>query len=100
MIHHIVVWRFFDQADGRSKHENLKIARDMLLAMENKIPGLLSIHSGVNITFEDSAWDLGLYCTFKSLEDLKIYQDHPVHADVKKFMAKVRKDRALVDWQI
>lgn len=100
MVHHIVVWRFFDQADGRDKNQNLTIARDMLLAMENQIPGLLSIHSGTNITHDNSAWDLGLYCTFQFLEDLRVYQNHPVHAEVKKFMAKVRKDRAMVDWEI
>lgn len=98
MVKHIVLWKFHEQALGKSKAENLVEARRILLAMEGHIPGMLSIDCGINITQEAAAYDLALYCTFDSEESLKVYQTHPVHEEVKKFISQVRDLRALVDF--
>ncbi|PKP01337.1 MAG: stress responsive protein [Bacteroidetes bacterium HGW-Bacteroidetes-6] len=98
MVRHIVLWKFHEQAAGNCKEANLTEARRRLLSMEGKIPGMLSIECGINITNEAAAYDLALFCTFDSEESLKIYQTHPVHEEVKKFIAQVRDLRALVDY--
>lgn len=100
MIKHIVLWTFHENAIGKSKIENLIEARKRLLSMEGKIEGLLSIECGINITNEAAAYDLALFCTFDSEESLKLYQTHPVHEEVKKYIAQVRNLRALVDYSI
>ncbi len=98
MIKHIVLWKFHETAIGKSKSENLIEARRQLLSMAGKIEGLLSIECGINITNEAAAYDLALFCTFENEESLKIYQTHPVHEEVKKYISQVRDLRALVDY--
>lgn len=99
MVHHIVLWRFFDHANGNDKKENLRIAMELLNSLEGKISGLNKLICGCNESDDPSAWDLSLYCEFNNWEDLNNYQNHPLHLNVKEFMAKVRKDRAMSDWE-
>jgi len=98
MIKHIVLWKFHDKAIGRTKAENITEAKQRLLAMEGKIPGLLSIECGVNISENVVYWDLALYCTFDSIDSVKVYETHPIHEEVKKYMATVRDLRSAVDY--
>ncbi len=100
MIKHIVLWTFHEHANGRSKAENLAEAKVRLLAMEGKIPGLLSIECGENITSNDAYWDLALYCSFDSEESLRVYETHPEHEGVKEFLRLVRDQRVAVDYRV
>jgi len=100
MIKHIVLWTFHEQANGLTKAENLAEAKTRLLAMEGKIPGLLSIECGENITNNEIYWDLALYCTFDSEESLRGYDHHPAHEAVKQFLGSVRDQRVAVDYRV
>ena len=100
MIKHIVLWKFHETADGKSKSENVAEATKRLLAMEGKIPGLLSIECGENITQNEAYWDLALYCVFDTEESLRIYDTHPVHEDVKKYLGRVRDKRVAIDFKV
>lgn len=100
MIKHIVLWKFHETADGKSKAENVAEAKIRLLAMEGKIPGLLSIECGENITQNEAYCDLALYCVFDSEESLRIYDTHPVHEDVKKYLGRVRDKRVAIDYKV
>lgn len=99
MIRHIVFWKFHEQAEHRSKHENLIMAKQLLMDMQGKIPGLITIDCGININQTDASWDLALYTEFDNQPSLDAYQEHPDHMKVKKFMAGVRDQRAVVDWK-
>jgi hypothetical protein len=99
MIRHCVFWTFHNEANGKTKQENLLEAQKLILAMEGRIPGMLNIDCGLNFTTDDAAWDLALFCTFETEEDLKVYQTHPVHEEVKDFIKLVRDKRAVVDWK-
>ena len=99
MIRHCVFFTFLEEANGKKKQENLLEAQRQLLAMEGRIPGMLSIDCGLNFTVDDAAWDIALFCTFETEEDLITYQSHPVHQEVVKFIRLVRDKRAVVDWR-
>ena len=45
-----------------------------------------------------SAYDAVLVCEFMSWGDLRIYQEHPLHKEVAAYIAKVREERAVVDF--
>lgn len=98
MIKHIVLWKFFETANGKTKAENLHEAISLLYSMKKLIPGLLSFECRENCTDYSGSWDLALVCVFENKELLDLYQNHPAHVEVKKFLSTVRDQRAVVDF--
>jgi hypothetical protein len=99
MIKHIVLWTLKESAEGRSKQENLVLAKQKLEAMAGKIPGMTRLEVGINFQTREGAWDLALYSEFESKEALEGYQTHPEHLRVIEFLKTVRDRRAVVDYQ-
>lgn len=79
MIRHIVMWRM---APTEDKIEKAKAIKENLEALKGKIDVLVDIEVGINFENSDSASDVVLVSTFKSLEDLNEYQNHPLHKAV------------------
>lgn len=97
MIRHIVLWKLAEEADGRSKADNLKIMKEQLEDLVDLIPELISAEVGFNVNGEE--YDAALTCTFASMEDLKTYDSHPEHMKVREFISKVRLSRVAVDYE-
>ncbi len=100
MVKHIVMFKFLDSAEGRSKKENVEITANMLNDLQGKIPQLLKSEVKIN---SDSAnpdnYDLILIADYNSWEDLNAYIVHPLHKAVGEFMKGVRESRACVDYE-
>lgn len=99
MIKHIVMWRFADQAEGADKATNLRIVRDRLAALDGLVPGLLKLEPVIPDALEHD-YDLVLYSEFSSVEALRAYAVHPDHQAVVGLIAKVRTERACVDYEV
>lgn len=100
MIKHIVMWRLNDSAYGKSKQENAFELRQKLLAMKNKVPGIIHIEVGFDFSNEKDSCDVVLYLEFDSKKALADYQSHPDHEAIKKWLADVRYERRVVDYEI
>lgn len=101
MIRHIVLFDFAKEAEGRTAIENAVIARDMLLALQDKITVLKRMEVGINDADADETnYTLSLTCDFDSLDDLRVYQEHPEHLKVGSFIGKVKTQRSCVDYEI
>lgn len=101
MIRHIVMFKFKDEADGRTKAENLAIAKQKLEALQGVVPTLIS--SQVSLGAEGSNptnYDIVLVAEYADMDALNAYVVHPEHKKVGEFMAKVRESRACVDFEI
>lgn len=98
MLTHIVLWKLHDEAGGRTRDENAKIAKERLEALAGQIPGLLHIEVGSDILGSPASADLGLYTQLESREALDVYQDHPAHVAIKGFMAEITSARTVIDW--
>ena len=101
MIRHIVMFKFKEEAEGRTKAENLAITKSMLDALPGKIDLIRA--SSVTINSPSASpdnYDLCLVSDFDSFEDLNAYIVHPDHKAVGAFMRPVRLDRACVDFEI
>lgn len=101
MIRHVVLFKLAENAEGRTKPENARLIKEQIEALKNSIPEIISIK--VHINHQDAApdnYDIVLDSTFKNLEDLKIYADHPEHLKVADFVGKVRTERAAIDYEI
>jgi len=101
MIRHIVSFHFLDEAEGRSKLENMKLAKEGLEALPQEIPFIRATTVYLGIPDEDpSRYDLTLISDFDNKEDLEAYVVHPAHKKFGEFMKKVRDGRVRVDVEL
>ena len=94
MIVHIVMFKFHDE----NKSENIKEVTKRLNALVELIPSLKSMEVGVNFTLSERAFDLSLYSTFESKEDLDAYAVHPEHLKVVELIKSVTLESKVVDY--
>lgn len=100
MVRHIVMFQFKEEALGRSKAENAKIAKDMLEALQGVVPTLRSSYVKLNGEGADASnYDLVLVAEYEDYDGLNAYIVHPEHKKVGEFMKKVRLSRACVDFE-
>ncbi|MFP4163055.1 MAG: Dabb family protein [Chitinispirillaceae bacterium] len=100
MIRHIVFFRLAENALGKTKADNAVSIKTQLEALKDEIPQIVSIEVGLNHNQNSSAWDIALVCEFRTKQDLEIYQTHPAHKKAAQFVADVRTDRAVVDYEV
>ncbi|WP_194190891.1 Dabb family protein [Clostridium chrysemydis] len=96
MIKHIVTWNIKEE----NKEENMKEMKRMLESLKGKIEEIVDIEVGININKSDAKKDIVLFSEFKSLKDLDIYQNHPLHLEVGKFVKEIAIDRNVVDYEV
>lgn len=100
MVKHIVMFEFLLEAEGKSKRENAKIAKEKLEQLVGVVPSLLSAEVKLNAQVADkSNYDLVLITEHKDMDGLKAYAVHPEHRKVAEFIGKVKKSRACVDYE-
>jgi hypothetical protein len=95
------MFEFLDEAEGRTRAENVAITKAMLEALPEKIDWIRA--STVELNSPDAPegnWDLILISDFDSFEDLERYRVHPDHVAVGTFMKPVRRSRSCVDFEI
>jgi len=96
MIVHIVMFKFKEE----KKQENLLVAKSKLEELVSKVPTLNSVEVGINFADEARAFDLSLYSTFNSKDDLKTYATHPEHLKVIEFIKSVVTESKVVDYEL
>ena len=100
MVKHIVMWRLRDSAEGVSKEENAVKLKTRLEALPAEIPELEFAQAGINFCADPAAFDVVLYAEFKDKAALATYQAHPAHLRLIEFLAKIRTDKGVVDYEI
>jgi len=98
MVKHIVMWKFNDTAEGKTKDENMDIVKNGLLALKPIIPEIKYIELGKDVSRTDMSYDLALITEFETLEDLHTYKIHPEHQKVANYVAKVTNSRGVIDF--
>ena len=96
MIVHIVMFKFKHE----NKDENLLVVKGKLEELVSKIPTLNSMEVGINFAQEDRAFDISLYSTFSTKDDLRAYAIHPEHLKVVELIKSVAKESKVVDYEI
>ena len=100
MIKHIVFWRLNESAYGNDRQTNAQILKEKLLAMQDKVNGLIKVEVGFDFSNEKDSCNVVLYSEFENRESLHEYQIHPDHEDIKKWLSEVRYERRVVDYEI
>ena len=96
MIVHIVIFKFNKQD---IEANILKVTQELNNLLE-KIDVLKSMEVGVNFTDSDRAFDLSLYSTFETKQDLQTYAIHPEHLKVVALIKSVTSESKVVDYII
>lgn len=91
MVKHIVMWNL---ADKSKKSENAAEMKRQLEALVGVVPGLRRAEVGEGF----NGFDVALYSELDSREALAVYQEHPAHCAVKKFVHSVVCERVCCDF--
>lgn len=100
MIRHVVMWRFEENAEGKTRLQNMEYIRDRLMALLPIIPEIKRMEIGFDVLHSDMSYDMILLTEFDSLDDLSYYKNHPDHVAVSRYVAKVRTSRVVCDCEI
>ena len=99
MIKHIVMWTVRGDTPVE-RDQNARRVKASLESLRGKVPGLLTLEVGVDISRIDHACDVVLVSEFESAAALEAYADHPEHLRVKREMSAIRAARYQVDYEI
>lgn len=97
MIKHIVMW----DVRGDTVEAKRLAAADLKRRFEElvgKIPGLIHLEVGIDVSRASYACDVVLYSEFTDQAALAAYADHPAHLAVRDALKDVRVSRYQVDY--
>lgn len=94
MLKHIVMYKLKDTSP-----ETLKKIGETFMSMKGKIDVLKDIKCGADVLRSGRSYDYALECVFESMEDMQVYQTHPLHLPVKAFMSTVAECSVCVDYE-
>ncbi len=100
MIIHIVMWRLKETAAGNDKDTNARLMKEWLEGLKGKIPGLLHIEVGMDISRSEQSADVVLYCELDSEEALLYYQKHPAHSKLAPMIQAITESRQVADYRL
>jgi len=81
-----------------NKEANIAEVTKKLNALVELIPTLKSMEVGVDFNGSERAFDLSLYSTFETKEDLQTYAVHEEHMKVVAFIKEVTQESKVVDY--
>ena len=99
MIKHIVMWNVRGDTPAEKARGIAQLQRSFE-GLRGRIPGLLHLEIGVDISRIDYACDVVLYSEFESQAALDAYGTHPEHLRVKDEVAELRIARHQVDYVV
>ncbi len=100
MFKHVVMWRFIDGANGKSKREHAQWVKENLESLNGVIPEICSLEVGVNVCVAGTAYDAVLVSAFENAEAMERYKVHPAHVAVAAYFKGITDARAEADYEI
>jgi len=99
MVRHVVMWTLKEHARDQSRWDNARQAKSLLESLNGKIPGLLQLQVGIDLSRTESSADLVLISEFQDRTALDEYLRHPQHREVAVFIGEIRIERLVVDYE-
>jgi hypothetical protein len=97
MIKHIVMWNVRGETPEKKK-ETAELVKGAFESLAGKIPGLMKLEVGMDVSRVDYACDVVLYTEFENHASLEAYASHPEHLRVKQLLGDCRIARYQVDY--
>lgn len=99
MLKHVVMWRFKENAGGKSRKEHALFMKERLERLVGIVPEIRSLEVGVNEYPGEMNYDAVLISVFDNADDLKSYKEHPEHKKISAYCKEVRESRTVVDYE-
>lgn len=99
MIKHIVMWN----VKGNTQQQRYEVAQNIKQRFESlldRIPGLVHLEVGLDMSNVDYACDMVLYTEFESEASLQAYATNPDHLAIRAELGDARIARYQVDYQV
>ena len=100
ILKHVVMWRFKDEAEGRTREENMRYCAERLRGLVGVAPTLMKLEIGEDELHSPASFDMALICDFVNLEGMLAYRDFPQHREISAYIGKVTKERVVSDFFI
>jgi hypothetical protein len=100
MIKHIVCWRLQNRENREAREAAAAAIKQKIEVMRGRIPGLLQIEGGIDISATPASCDIVLYAELESRDALAGYQVHPAHEEFKSFIGSRYSERYLIDYEV
>lgn len=96
MIRHAVLFKFkpgFPPADRQAWIDGLD-------RMDGNIPGLLKLTHGPDVVNQQRSFDYAIVADFDRLEDIAVYNTHPLHEPLKQYSFPNSEQILSVDFEL
>ncbi|AOS79136.1 MULTISPECIES: Dabb family protein [Hydrogenophaga] len=97
IVKHIVMWNILGDTAEEKARNTLRL-KEAFEGMRGRIPGMLALEIGVDISRVDYACDVVLYSEFETTQALADYATHPEHLRVREQLEGLRIARHQVDY--
>jgi len=94
MLLHVVLFRFKEEAKPQ-----LDEAVRRLKAMVGPVEVVRDLKAGKDVVHSGRSYDLGLAVTLDDRQALEVYNEHPAHEPVKKFLGSLYDQVVAVDFE-
>ncbi|MHB8286070.1 MAG: Dabb family protein [Caulobacteraceae bacterium] len=98
MIKHIVMWNVRG-ATTAEKAATAAVIKAGFEALTGRIPGLIALEIGIDLSRIDYACDMVLYSEFEDQAALSAYASHPEHLRLRDELIGARIARFQVDYE-
>jgi hypothetical protein len=95
MITHIVIWKYRDDVLLETRAEHL----EKLRGLASSIKEVESLSVGSDVLRLARSFDTGLVATFRDLDALDVYTNHPEHLKVVELGKSISEKVASVDFE-
>lgn len=99
MIKHIVMFSFLEESNGKTKYDNLKIAKNIMDELPSKIPQIKHWLTGINQSNSPKSFDIVIDSEFEPYDDLETYKVHSAHLELVEFLNTCRDKTHVVDFE-
>jgi hypothetical protein len=97
-IRHLVMWNVEGRRGHAEHRANCVRIQHAFEGLAGRIPGLLKVEVGLDVSAVDYACDVVLLSEFDNEASLRAYGHHPAHLAVREQLAGLRIARHQVDY--
>lgn len=99
MVKHVIMFKFKEEFEGKSKAENAAKVADMSRALMGKIDSLRSSATNLNCVPGPINYDLVIELSFDDLAGMQEFHVHPLHMELVKFADAATDSICAVDYE-
>lgn len=98
MIKHIVFWKILKDGTAEERLQAAEIFRRKTEYLKTIIPQIQEATVGINVN-EGDVFHVCIDSTFRSLDELNAYINHPEHLKVREYMNTISFDKTVFDYE-